>query len=56
VSIIIYAITGIHCCFSCNIISCAACFAQIEMQIFYGLAFNAHRKQSFFVFQGLHCL
>jgi len=32
VSNIIYAIAGIHCCFSSNIISCCAtCFAQIEM-------------------------
>jgi len=36
---IIYAITGIHCCFSSNIINCCdTCFAQIEMQFFYGLA------------------
>jgi len=32
VSNIIYVITGIHCCFSSNTISCCAtCFAQIEM-------------------------
>jgi len=49
-----YAITCMHCCFSSNIISCCAtCFAQIEVQILLRLSINAHRKQSFFVFQGL---
>jgi len=53
---IFYAITGIHCCFLSNIISCCATrFAQIEIQIFLRLSINAHRKQSS-VFQGLHCL
>jgi len=57
VSNIIYAITGIHCCFSSNIFTCCAtCFAQIEMQIVLRLSINAHRKQSFFLLQGLHCL
>jgi len=53
VSNIIYAITGIHCCFSSNMINCCAtCFAQIKMQIFLRLSIYAHRKQSFFGFQG----
>jgi len=29
---------------------------KLKMQIFLRLSINAHRKQSFFVFQGLHCL
>jgi len=49
-----YAITGMHSCFSSNIISCCAtCFAQIEVQMLLRLSIDAHRKQSFFVFQGL---
>jgi len=29
---------------------------KLKMQFFLRLTINAHRKQSFFVFQGLHCL
>jgi len=29
---------------------------QVENAIFLQLSINAHRKQSFFVFLGLHCL
>jgi len=29
---------------------------KLKMQIFLRLIINAHKKQSFFVFQGLHCL
>jgi len=29
---------------------------QVENEFFLRLSINAHRKQSFFAFQGLHCL
>jgi len=29
---------------------------KLKMHIFLQLSINAHRNQSFFVFQGLHCL
>jgi len=29
---------------------------KLKMQIFLRLSINAHRKQSFFVFQAFHCL
>jgi len=49
---IIYAITGIHCCFSSSIISCCATFfVQLKCKYFYGLAF-AHLESKALYYKG----